>query len=247
MKIIEFFGPPCSGKTSNANFLIIKNRNFISSNNLIFKYSNEFLKLTILDRAVLNYMSAIKYLKQFRPSNHKNIKKISKIKKKINNGSITKNTYTNLIISRYRSICHRLYNLYFKKNSKFIKFYLKNLNKIKDREVKNNYRIWFEETAAKYYIAKNPKKKKIAIFDEGFIQRSYILNYQNNNFRNKLDIYLSLMDQPDYAVYLDTNAKNLIYRSNLRKKHEKNIFVYKNLKEINKFKFFFKYVLKKLI
>ena len=59
MKIIEFFGPPCSGKTSKANLLTKKKSNFISSNNLIFNHTSEILKLNIFDKTALKYMSLV--------------------------------------------------------------------------------------------------------------------------------------------------------------------------------------------
>ena len=54
------------------------------------------------------------------------------------------------------------------------------------------------------------------------------------------------MNYPDYAIYLDVDTKSLLKRSNFRKGQEKNMFVYKNLKDIKRYKVFFKYVLKKL-
>ena len=72
------------------------------------------------------------------------------------------------------------------------------------------------------------------------------LYHSTNNYRNKVKKYLSVIDCPDYAIYLDTNAKNLLKRSNLRKSQEKNIFVYKDLKDIKKYKVFFKYIFKQI-
>tara|TARA_Y100000590_G_C15447794_1_gene911483 strand:- start:12 stop:755 length:744 start_codon:yes stop_codon:yes gene_type:complete len=246
MKIIEFFGPPCSGKTLKANLLIKNNSNFISSNSLIFNYSDEILKLNVFDTTVLKYISVIKYLKQFKSLKNNRRKQVLNVKEKINSRLVSRNKYTNLMINRYRAICKRLYDLYSKKNSNFIKFYLTNLKKIKDKNMRINFKIWFEETAAKYFIAQKLDKNKIVVFDEGFIQRSLFIFYQKSNYRSKVDKYFALMDCPDYAIYLDADTKRLFNRSNIRKSQEKNIFVYKNLKHIEKHKAFFKYVLKKL-
>ena len=246
MKIIEFFGPPCSGKTSNANLLTKKSSYFISSNSLIFNYTDEILKLNIFDKSALKYMSLVKYLKQFKTMKNKDLKKISYGKKKSNISLISKNTYTNLMMNRYRGICRRLYNLYSKKNLKFVNFYLANIKKIKDKDIRENYKIWFEEIAAKYFIALNLDINKTVIFDEGFIQRSFFAHHLKNNYHSKVDEYFSLMNCPDYAIYLDADAKSLLSRSNFRKSLEKNKFVYKNLEDIKKYKIFFKYVLKKL-
>ena len=245
MIIIEFFGPPCSGKTSGENYLLKKNKNFISSNILIPKYSKNFIKLTTLDKASLKYMQLVKFLKKINTSS----KAQPMISRKNNlTSSLPKgNRYSNFILKNYRKICKDLYKLYSKKNYELNKFYLNNLNKIRDKKLKSNYQNWFEETSAKYYIAKNLKdKKKVVIFDEGLLQRSYFICYQKNNFRNKLNYYLQHVDKPDYAIYLDMDTKSLLKRSNFRKSQEKNMFVYKNLKDIKRYKVFFKYILKKL-
>ena len=55
------------------------------------------------------------------------------------------------MIKRYRGICRRLYNLYSEENLKFIKFFKKS-KKIKDKKIRENYEIWFEEIAAKYFM-----------------------------------------------------------------------------------------------
>ena len=81
------------------------------------------------------------------------------------------------MIKRYRGICRRLYNLYSEENLKFIKFFLRNLKKIKDKKIRENYEIWFEEIAAKYFIAQNLKINKTVVFDEGFIQRSFFIPF----------------------------------------------------------------------
>ena len=150
------------------------------------------------------------------------------------------------MINRYRTICRKLFDLNNKKNSKFVKFYLINLKKIKDKNIRTNYKTWLEEMAAKYFIAQNLDINKTVIFDEGFIQRSFFLCHQTSSYRNKVDKYFTLMDYPNYAIYLDADIKSLFMRSNFRKSQEKNIFVYKDLKHIKKYKTFFKYVLKKL-
>ena len=165
-------------------------------------------------------------------------------KKKINNSLILKNKYSNFMINRYRKICKRLSNLYSKENSKFVNFYLNNIKKIKDKTIRKNYQLWFEEVAAKYYLAQKLKINKIAVFDEGFIQRSFFAHHLTKDYNNKIDKYFSLINYPDYAIYLDMKTKNLYKRSNLRKDQEKNNFVYKNFKEIKRYKVFFKYVLK---
>ena len=246
MIIVEFFGPPCSGKTSCENYLLKKNKNFISSNILIPKYSKNFIKLTTLGKASLKYMQFVKFLKKINTSSKAQIM-ISRKNNKITSSSLKGNKYSNFMLKNYRKICKDLYKLYSKKNCELNKFYLKNLNKISDKKLKLNYQNWFEETTAKYYIAKNLKdKKKVVIFDEGLLQRSYFICYQKNNFRSKLNYYLQLVDKPDYAVHVDENVKTLHNRSKTRKYQKKNIFVYKNLNQIKKYKVYFKYLQSKL-
>ena len=246
MKIIEFFGPPCSGKTSCSDLLIKMNSNFVSSNNLIFNYTDEILKLNIFDITALKYLSLVKYLKKFKNFKNKNPKKKINEKKKLKISFILKNIFSNLMVNRYKKICRRLYCLYAKENLKFVDFYINNINKIKDKNIRENHKIWFEEVAAKYFLAQNLNINKTVVFDEGFIQRLFFIYELTSNYHNKVDKYFSLMNYPDYAIYLDTNTKSLLKRSNFRKNYEKNKFVYKNLKEIKKYKVFFKYVLKKL-
>ena len=150
------------------------------------------------------------------------------------------------MINRYRKICKRLCFLYTKENLKFVNFYTDNIKKIKNKTTRKNYQIWFEEVAAKYFVAQKLKINKTVVFDEGFIQRSFFIHHLTNNYHNKIDRYFSLMPYPDYAIYMDVDTNNLYKRSNFRKVQEKNVFEYKDLKDIKKYKVFFKYVLKNL-
>ena len=245
MIIIEFFGPPCSGKTTGANYLLKKNKNFISSNILISKYSKNFIKLTTLDKVSLKYMQLIKFLKKIN-TRTKSQSKNSR-KNNLTSSSTKENKYSNLMLKHYRKICKDLYKLYSKKNYELNKYYLNNLSKIRDKKLKLNYQNWFEETTAQYYIAKNLKdKKKVVIFDEGLLQRSYFICYQKNNFRNKVNYYLQYIDGPDYAIHVDNNVKTLYDRSKIRKDQKKNVFVYKDLNQIKKYKVYFRYLQTKL-
>ena len=241
MVIIEFFGPPCSGKTSNAKFLLKRNKNFISSTILIPKYSKYFINLSALDKVSLKYLQLIKFLKKINPPTKDQLKTLKKNKIILSN--IKKNKYTNLMIDQYRKICKRLYKLYCKKNKRLNKFYLKKLDKIKDKKLKLNYQNWFEENMARYHIANNLKdKKRIVIFDEGLLQRSFFMCYQKNSFQNSTNIFLKYVERPDYAIYLDDKLKTLYRRSKLRQNLKKNSFVYKDLNQIKKYKVYFKYL-----
>ena len=249
MIIIEFFGPPCSGKTFCADFLIKKNKNFISSNLLIPRYSSNFVKLNTLDKASLKYFQLIKFIKKIKKPNKIKIKiKIKKLKKNdyILSPSI-KNKYSNLMVKHYRKVCKKLYKLFRKQNYKFDKFYLSNLNKIKDKKIKLNYQNWYEESMAKYYIAKNLKgENKIIVFDEGLLQRLFHVSNQANGFKKKVNYFLEHINGPDYAIYLNGTSKSLFDRSLIRAASNRNVFVYNDFDQIKKYKNFFKYLFKKI-
>ncbi len=79
MIIIEFFGPPCCGKTFYANYLVKSNKRIIiSSNTLILDYSHKFLKLNLLEKISLKYMRLIKFLKKIKSIKKKKYNYISK-------------------------------------------------------------------------------------------------------------------------------------------------------------------------
>ena len=140
MKIIEFFGPPCSGKTFCSNLLIKMSNNFISSNKLILNHTDKILKLNFLDMTFKIYV-IYKVSETVKNFNNKKLKR-NVSKKKINNSLILKNKYSNFMINRYRKICKRLSNLYSKENSKFVNFYLNNIKKIKDKTIRKNYQLY---------------------------------------------------------------------------------------------------------
>ena len=78
MKIIEFFGPPCSGKTFIKNLILKNEKNFINSDYLIYDYANSYIELSNLEKLTLKYY---KYLKFFK-TNKKSVKIIKKKNKK---------------------------------------------------------------------------------------------------------------------------------------------------------------------
>ena len=63
MKIIEFFGPPCCGKTYVCNYLKKKNKSIILSNYLIHEYAKNFIKLSYIQKISLKYMLFVKFQK----------------------------------------------------------------------------------------------------------------------------------------------------------------------------------------
>jgi len=245
MIIIEFFGPPCCGKTFYANYLVKSNKRIlISSNTLILDYSHKFLKLNLLEKISLKYMRLIKFLKKIKSIKKKNTTTFQ------NNNSVdrsfSKNSFTNIFFVTYKNICKKIFVLYKKKNLKFIKFYLDQLKLINDKDKRKIYKHWMEESAAKYFIAKSIKKKFIIIFDEGFIQRSSFLINKSTFPKNKINKYLRLMNKPDYVIYVDRNSNILMKRSKYRQIGKKNDFQYNHINQIKKYQLFFKNVFKNL-
>tara|TARA_B110000196_G_C21143950_1_gene665452 strand:- start:96 stop:827 length:732 start_codon:yes stop_codon:yes gene_type:complete len=238
MKVIEFFGPPCSGKSYYNNF--IKNKlypNYINSDLLIYKYSKNYIKLTILDHIALKYFKFIKNSKS-------RIKRINKNLIK-NNHHIKKNFVSYFLLIRYRNIFEKLFLKYKNKNKKFVYFYLSLISKLPKSE-REKHTVWVKELFAKYLIIENNKSlKKFVIFDEGIAQRvSIILKVKKNKLIN-INNYINLMPKPDYLIYLDNNTKKLFTISNKRLKTD-GIFKYKNIKEVKKYKNFFNTFFKKI-
>ena len=84
------------------------------------------------------------------------------------------------------------------------------------------------------------------MFDEGFLQRSLFLVNKNKINKIKLLKYLNLIDRADYYIYLDKKSDILSKRSISRQKSEKNVFIYRDKKQINKYKTIFKNILKNM-
>jgi len=247
MIIIEFFGPPCCGKTFYANYLVKRNRKIIiSSNTLILDYSHKFLKLSLLEKISLKYMRLIKFLKKIKSMEKKNtitFQNNNSVDSSFSNNIFT-NIFTNIFFASYKNVCKKIFVLYKKKNLKFIKFYLDQLKLINDKDKRKIYKHWMEENAAKYFIAKSIKEKFIIIFDEGFIQRSSFLINKSTFPKNKINKYLRLMNKPDYVVYVDRNSNILMKRSKYRQLGKKNDFQYNHTNQIKKYQLFFKNVFK---
>lgn len=247
MIIIEFFGPPCSGKSFYSDYIYKKKKNnIIRSNALILKFANKFLKLNALEKLSIRYIWLLKYIKGRLIITSK-INKKSRIqikKKKIK--YLKRNNLSKTLLENYRKVCKKLFYLYKVKNFKFVTFCLDQLKLIKDKERRNNYRYWLEENIARYYIAQNIEEKKIVIFDEGFIQRSSFLIKNKKFSKNKLKKYLYLMSKPDYAIYLDNNLNTMMNRSKHRDSKNSREFIYDNINELKSFKLFFKYIYKNI-
>jgi len=237
MKVIEFFGPPCSGKSYYRNFLHKKFPNlFISSDLLIVDYSKYLISLTLIEYLTLKYFKFI----------FKNKKKINLKKSKIINTKVKKNHLSNFFLKNYRAICYKFFIKYKKKNKDFTNFY-KSLIKLVPKKQKYIYDIWLKELLAKIYIVDHCNfTNKVVLFDEGFIQRLNSLIKLKKKNSGLIKDYLKIMPKSDFLIYLDNFEKKLFNRSLVRKK-KFNGFEYKNYGEIYNYKKFFKIVYKEIL
>ena len=244
MIIIEFFGPPCSGKTYICNYLKKKHKSIILSNTLIHDYAEKIISLSYIEKISLKYVFYLKYFK-------KNLKnKNLRVSKSINKFQINKrnlnNRYSNFMINKYLSVCKKIFFLFKKKNPLLIKFIMQEISNTKNNNRKKIYKNWFVELSAQFYIAKKLRLNKVILFDEGFIQRSLFLMNKNQIKKIKLNKYLNLSDKADYYIYMDRKSDILNKRSLARQKSEKNVFIYKNKEQVSELKLIFKNILKNL-
>ena len=232
MNIIEFCGPPCSGKSYFTKFLILKSkRNNLNSNEIISKYSRFYLNLSVIDKLALSYIKKVKSYNR-KITGFKKIRKIKKPK-------YFKNEISFMLLKRYRKICHELFKKYKKKNPEFVSFYFRLIQQIKIKEKKNNYKLWAEELFAKYHILENQKNLNYnVIFDEGIIQRATILLNFNKDRNILLKKYIKLMPLSKVTIFLDNKDQKLFERSKERSIYNKE-FIYRNFKDIKKYKLFF--------
>ena len=75
--IIEFFGPPCSGKTFCSRILEKNLDNLLPSYEIIPKYANKILKLSPFEKISLKYFLLIK-----KKKTKYSLRKVEKIKSK---------------------------------------------------------------------------------------------------------------------------------------------------------------------
>ena len=61
-----------------------------------------------------------------------------------------------------------------------------------------------------------------------------------NNYKPKLKNLISLSEKPDYFVFVDNKASELLKRSKKRAKNFNRVFEYKNTDQVRKYKLFFK-------
>ena len=243
MKIIEFCGPPCSGKTFIKNLILKNEKNFINSDYLIYDYANSYIELSNLEKLTLKYY---KYLKFFK-TNKKSVNIIKKKTKKINSNTfkkLKKNKLSFLFLKTYKNLCKKIFHLQINEKPEFFNLINYLLKKIKDKSKRNKIKEWYYETSAKYYIAKRIKSNKTVVFDEGFAQRSiFFLNFKNN-YKYNLEKYISLSIKPNYLVFIDNKENLILKRSNNRLNKNLTSFTYKNLNEVKKYKSFFRNYLK---
>lgn len=243
MKIIEFFGVPCSGKTFLYEYLInkckIKNFKIYSYKSVIYKFASRELKLNPIERITIEYFRLIKL-------NKNNFKKKTLNKNNTPTKNLPKFKFKNIISDRfyqnYRKICNKIYLKFEKDNKNFV---LEFINTIKKSKLSYNRKVdlinWFKELcASKHLINKNKNKIDYLIDDEGFVQRIFsFIDIKNKKQTAKK--YLSNNIQPNYLIYLITDKKILIKRS--KKRYSNKQFKYKNNKQIDNYLKYEKFII----
>ena len=243
MKIIEFFGVPCSGKTFLYEYFLkkskIKNLRIYSYKSVIYKFASRDLKLNPIERITIEYFKLIKLNKNnFRKNKTYKNNTPTKISPKFK----FKNIISNQLYQNYKKICNKIYLKFEKENKKFV---LDFVNTIKKSKINHNRKAdlinWFKELcASKYLINKNKNKIDYLIDDEGFVQRIFSFI----DIKNKKQIakqYLSNNIQPNYLIYLITDKKILIKRS--KKRYSGKQFKYKNNKQIDNYLKYEKFII----
>ena len=220
--IIEFFGPPCSGKTFYSRILEKNINNIVTNNEIIPKYANKILKLSFFEKISLKYFLLIK--RKRIKSSFRKVKKI-KSKQKI----ITQNYF---YIS-YKKICKKIFLKFKKSNPNFVNLYINELKlSAKNQEI---YYDWFIEHSAKYYIANKILENKVIIFDEGFLQRIFTLLKLKKNYEKKILEFFKVINFSDYIIYLNNEPNKLYVRSKKRSQSNKNAFKFKDLAQIKNY------------
>tara|TARA_B110000971_G_scaffold189674_1_gene200205 strand:+ start:41716 stop:42474 length:759 start_codon:yes stop_codon:yes gene_type:complete len=248
MTIVEFFGPPATGKTFFYNQIKKEFQKqdifFCSYNDFFFKYAFKEINFNMLDYVTLFYFFFI----------HKKNTYIPNIKIKLDNSNYIKKTknksvslyFSNFFFINYQNIISKLYIKLKPKNYKLFNFYKKNIiKKNNSNTLKKNYLRWFKKLCVeRLLINKYSKDKKYVFFvDEGFYQRSFaFIDNQKTNFKI-VNQYFKLIPKVDYLLMSTINAAIFKKRIQQRKKNLK-MFQYKNYNEIVYYKKVFKKITK---
>ena len=258
MLVIEFFGLSGAGKTTIKNklkkILLLKKINIYSYKQVILKFSETVIQLSIKERIALNYFKFIK--SSFTQKKKTNFKNAINLKQNKN-----KKTKRNLYLLRkfnllYREICLRIFFKFKKENKKFVYFVFQLIkSSLYSNKEKTIIKNWFiEECAANYIADKNKSMIDIILDSEGFVQRSILYFYKNKNIKYNINKYFSLSPLPNFLFYIEkkfitkkkkksnyfdiqddiqSNIFDLIF-NNLKKKRIKNSQKFKLIKILNK-------------
>ena len=215
MLIIEFIGPPYSGKSFYKDDLYenLKKKNIDTKD-----YKKNFLlnvgkcyKLNLLEKFLFFLAS-----KKGDNSNRKNLKPKS-------NYSVKKfNLFRDMQIKRKNKVFFDFQN----ENKNFVKIvenFKSDLNISEERS--NDLNRWFKDLCVSYEVLKKMNKKDQIVMDsEGFIHRlnSFIITNNNKTF---VDEYLLHCPKPDILILVNENPEICLER--LRSQ--------KNLEEIKKY------------
>lgn len=220
--IIEFFGPPCSGKTFCSRILEKNLDNLLPSYEIIPKYANKILKLSPFEKISLKYFLLIK-----KKKTKYSLRKVEKIKSK------QKKLIKNYFYISYKKICKKLFLMFKKSNPKFVNLYINEI-KLSPKNQKIYY-DWFIEHSAKYYLANKFLENKVIVFDEGFLQRIFSLLKLRENYDKKKLEFLKVINLPNYVIYLNNKPNKLYIRSKKRSQRNKNAFNYNSLAEVKSY------------
>ena len=258
MLVIEFFGLSGAGKTTIKNklkkILLLKKINIYSYKQVILKFSETVIQLSIKEKIALNYFKFIK--SSFTQKKKTNFKNTINLKQNKN-----KKTKRNLYLLRkfnllYREICLRIFFKFKKENKKFVYFVFQLIkSSLYSNKEKTIIKNWFiEECAANYIADKNKSMIDIILDSEGFVQRSILYFYKNKNIKYNINKYFSLSPLPNLLFYIEKkfitkkekksnyfdiqddiqkNIFDLIF-NNLKKKKIKNSQKFKLIKILNK-------------
>lgn len=204
MIIIEFFGPPGSGKSyfkkkliKNFSFKIFDYKtlyNIISDRNLFLKLFYSFIKQPYIQNIKNNYfinkvkknfyglikIKKIEYDKSTKPKNRL-IEKTELIKKLINKSQFGKSD-------------------------------------------KKTFENWANEEIYANHYAKKNKERKILIDSEGLIQRLFIYCYKKKNKKQIIKKYLNLIELPKILIFFSKKIVNKKNEFTIKSDEEEKIF-----------------------
>jgi hypothetical protein len=225
---IELFGVSGSGKTYIRDEIIkiLKKSNLqvLNRKELITLKYRSVIKLNFLEKLTIYYFRLLEFVK--KKSKIGNKKKI--LVKKINlNHKNSLNIFSKLTINLkdyYENICIKilLKNHKSKKIYKFLLRYLKKSNII----YKKNYHFWFVELLAAQCIYEKIKFKSNFIYfpDEGFIQRTFLINSLTGaKNANIIREYLKIIFKAD-LIFNITSKIDKIYKRHSQRKTNKTKF-----------------------